>query len=220
MSSDSSPTGRARVRRLPERARYDEASVNAILDEGLVAHVGFAVDSQPFVIPTLYGRQDRRLFLHGSAASRMMRQLSEGIAACVTVTLVDGLVMARSAFHHSMNYRSAVAFGHANLIEDASARLHALSVISDHVAPGRWRDARLPNEQELKATKVLEFVIEEASAKVRTGPPKDDAGDMEWPVWAGVVPVRMVASQPEPDGDPKAAFDVSYLRTGLGGWQA
>lgn len=214
-SEPTPPAERARVRRLPERARYDEASVNSILDEGLIAHVGFAVDSQPFVIPTLYGRHGRLLYLHGSSASRMLRQLAGGVDACVTVTIVDGLVLARSAFHHSMNYRSVVAFGRARLLEDEKAKLHALSAISEHVAPGRWRDARLPSGQELRATKVLEFAIEDGSAKVRTGPPKDDAEDMEWPVWAGVVPIKLTSMDPEPDGTPRASFDPLYLRAGL-----
>lgn len=208
-------TDRSRVKRLPERASYDEDAINAILDAGLVAHVGFAVDSQPFVIPTLYGRDGRNLLLHGSAASRMLRQLAQGLEACVTVTLVDGLVLARSAFHHSMNYQSVVAFGRARLIEDGENKIRALETISNHVAPGRWKYVRPPSAQELKATSVLHFTIEDASAKLRSGPPKDDAGDMQWPVWAGVVPLRTVAGLPLPDGEPLAKFDSTHVRPGL-----
>ena len=207
------PTGeRARVMRLPDRARYDEGSIHSILDAGLIAHVGFAVDSQPFVIPTLYGREGQTLFLHGSAASRMLRRLAQGVQACVTVTLVDGLVLARSAFHHSMNYRSVVAFGQAGLIEDGKDKVHALEVISNHVVPGRWKDVRTPSVKELKATSVLKFAIEDASAKIRSGPPKDDAEDMDWPVWAGVVPLVMTMESPVVDGQELADFDPTHVR--------
>src|SRR5262249_12610806 len=160
-------------------------------DAGFLAHVGFCVNGQPFVIPTLYGRDGDRLYLHGSAASRMLRELDTGIPACVNVTHVDGLVLARSMFHHSMNYRSVVSFGRAKKIEDREHKMEALRVISEHLMRGRWADARGPNDQELKATAVLEFQIEEASAKVRTGGPKDDAEDYALPVWAGVLPVAL-----------------------------
>jgi nitroimidazol reductase NimA-like FMN-containing flavoprotein (pyridoxamine 5'-phosphate oxidase superfamily) len=173
--------------------------VHAILDAGFLAHVGFQTDGQPFVIPTLYGREDDTLYLHGSAASRMLRQLETGVPACVTVTLVDGLVLARSAFHHSMNYRSVVAFGTARKIDDPARKTHALRAISEHLIAGRWSDVRSPSEKELNATAVLEFSIEEASAKVRQGPPLDDEDDYSLPVWAGVVPLTLEAKAPIPD---------------------
>ncbi len=209
---------RATVHRLPQRAAYDSESVRAILDAGFLAHVGFCVDGQPFVIPTLYGRarnghEKDRLYLHGSAASRMLRELSTGIQACVTVTHVDGIVLARSAFHHSMNYRSVVAFGTARRIDDIQGKAEALRVISDHLIAGRWEDVRTPSAKELKATSVLEFVIDEVSAKVRTGPPNDDEEDYALPVWAGVVPLQLRADQPL--RDPKLTADVTmpgYVR--------
>lgn len=192
-------SARATVRRIPNRGAYDAETIHAILDEGFLAHVGFSVNGQPFVIPTLYGRSENKLYLHGSAASRMMRELETGVPACVTVTLVDGLVLARSAFHHSMNYRSVVAFGIARKIDGAEQKTEALRVISEHVIAGRWDEVRGPYEKELKATTVLEFSIEEASAKVRTGPPADDEEDYVLPVWAGVLPLAQVAKTPIAD---------------------
>jgi len=192
-------TDRSKVRRLPPRGSNEWADIRAILDAAFLAHVGFVVDGQPFVIPTLYGRHETTLYLHGSAASRMLRQLEQGIAACVTVTLVDGLVLARSAFHHSMNYRSVVAFGTARKIQDDAAKEEALRVVSEQVLAGRWNDVRLPTAKELKATSVLAFEMEEASAKVRTGPPKDDAEDYELPIWAGVLPLSMKRGSVIPD---------------------
>jgi uncharacterized protein len=192
-------TERSQLRRYPNRGSHEYDVVNSILDGGFLAHVGFNVDGQPFVIPTLYGREGEKLYLHGSAASRMMRQLETGMAACVTVTLVDGLVLARSAFHHSMNYRSVTAFGVARKIAEPDDKRRALQVISEHLIAGRWNDVRGPAEKELKATTVLEFSIEEASAKVRTGPPIDDEEDYSLPVWAGVFPIRMEAQAPIPD---------------------
>ena len=197
-------TDRATVRRLPQRGAYDSTAIRAILDAGFLAHVGFCVDGQPFVIPTLYGRvrdaaEPDRLYLHGSAASRMLRELSTGVAACVTVTHVDGIVLARSAFHHSMNYRSVVAFGTARKIDDIQGKAEALHVISDHLIAGRWEEVRSPTAKELKATSVLEFTIEEASAKTRSGPPMDDEEDYTLPVWAGVVPLRLRAALPLQD---------------------
>ncbi len=191
---------------MPARGSNEWTEICAILDVAFLAHVGFALDGQPFVIPTLYGRQGETLYLHGSAASRTMRQLEQGIAACVTVTLVDGLVLARSAFHQSINYRSVVAFGMARKIQDDFAKAEALRVLSDHVIAGRWDDVRLPTAQELKATTVLAFEIEEASAKVRTGPPKDDAEDYALPIWAGVVPLHM--QRGEPVADPLSTVAV------------
>jgi nitroimidazol reductase NimA-like FMN-containing flavoprotein (pyridoxamine 5'-phosphate oxidase superfamily) len=173
--------------------------IHEILDAGFLAHVGFLVAGQPFVIPTLYGREGDKLYLHGSAASRMLHELETGVPVCVTVTLVDGLVLARSAFHHSMNYRCVVAFGTARRIVEPDVKVLALRVISEHMIAGRWNDVRGPSEKELKATAVLEFVMEEASAKVRTGPPLDDEEDYSLPVWAGVVPLRMETATPVPD---------------------
>lgn len=206
-------TSRSSLRRLPKRGSHEAAAVHAILDVGFLAHVGFVVDGQPFVIPTLYGRDGDTLYLHGSSASRMLRTLDTGVAACVTVTIVDGLVLARSAFHHSMNYRSVVAFGTARKIEDASRKTEALRVISDHLIAGRWNDVREPTAQELKATAVLELAIEEASAKVRTGPPLDDEEDYALPMWAGVLPLALTAR--EPLADPRLADGVEapdYVR--------
>jgi nitroimidazol reductase NimA-like FMN-containing flavoprotein (pyridoxamine 5'-phosphate oxidase superfamily) len=205
-------TARTELRRLPARGSHEPADVHRILDAGFLAHVGFNVDGQPFVIPTLYGREGDNLYLHGSAASRMLRELETGVHACVTVTLVDGLVLARSAFHHSMNYRSVVAFGTARKITDPERKKQALRVISDHVIAGRWNDVREPAEKELKATNVLEFVIDEASAKVRTGPPLDDAEDYELPVWAGVLPLELTSLAPIPDPRCAAPDDLpDYL---------
>jgi uncharacterized protein len=192
-------TKRTELRRLPNRGSHELEVIHAILDAGFLAHVGFQQDGQPFVIPTLYGRDGDKLYLHGSAASRMLRSLETGIPACVTVTHVDGLVLARSAFHHSMNYRSVVAFGTARKIEDPERKTHALQVVSDHLLAGRWDEVRRPTEKELKATAVLEFSIDEASAKVRTGPPMDDEEDYSLPVWAGVVPMALEVRMPLPD---------------------
>jgi nitroimidazol reductase NimA-like FMN-containing flavoprotein (pyridoxamine 5'-phosphate oxidase superfamily) len=192
-------TKRTELRRLPVRGSRDLETINAILDAGFLAHVGFCVDSQPYVIPTLYGRNGKGLYLHGSAASRMLGRLETGIPCCVTVTLVDGLVLARSAFHHSMNYRSVVAFGTAHRIDEPAQKTRALRVISEHLIAGRWNDVRTPSEKELKATAVLEFSIEEASAKVRTGPPFDEEEDYSLPVWAGILPLRLEAKTPVPD---------------------
>ncbi len=192
-------TERTQLRRLPNRGSHEMETVHQILDGGFLAHVGFCIDEQPFVIPTLYGREGDHLFLHGSAASRMLRTLESGATACVNVTLVDGLVLARSAFHHSMNYRSVVAFGTCRAILDPAQKVHALQTISDHLIRGRWSEVRPPNEKELKATSVLQFAIEEASAKVRTGGPVDDEEDYALPVWAGVLPLSLRAGAPLSD---------------------
>jgi nitroimidazol reductase NimA-like FMN-containing flavoprotein (pyridoxamine 5'-phosphate oxidase superfamily) len=199
-------TKRTKLGRLPNRGSHEPETVHAILDAAFLAHVGFQMGVQPFVIPTLYGRQADTLYLHGSAASRMLRGLDTGIPACVCVTIVDGLVLARSAFHHSMNYRSVVAFGTARQIEGAEEKTRALRIISEHVIAGRWSDVRGPSDKELKATAVLEFSIEEASAKIRTGPPLDDEEDYSLPVWAGVLPLRMEAKTPVPD--PRLAASI------------
>jgi len=195
-----SPTSRTRVRRLPRRASYDRDVIHALLDEALVCHVGFVDQQQPFVLPTTYARVGDTVYLHGSAASRMLRRLAEGIPVCVTVTLLDGLVFARSAFHHSMNYRSVVILGVASEVTDGGERLQALEAIVEHMAPGRWAAVRAPNERELKATSVLRLPIVEGSAKVRSGGPIDDAEDLGWPCWAGHVPLRLVPLAPIPDG--------------------
>ena len=193
------PTRRSELRRIPNRGSHDWETIGQILDTGFLAHVGFCVNDQPFVIPTLYGREGEKLYLHGSSASRMLRELETGIRMCVTVTLVDGLVLARSAFHHSMNYRSVVAFGTARKIVDPEDKTKSLRVISEHLIAGRWNDVRRPSEKELKATTVLEFAIEEASAKVRSGPPVDDQNDYGLPVWAGVLPLEIKSQPPIPD---------------------
>jgi nitroimidazol reductase NimA-like FMN-containing flavoprotein (pyridoxamine 5'-phosphate oxidase superfamily) len=190
---------RTELRRIPDRGSHDWATITQILDAGFLAHVGFCLDGQPFVIPTLYGRDGERLYLHGSAASRMLRELETGIPTCVTVTLVDGLVLSRSAFDHSMNYRSIVAFGNARKVGDPEQKVKALRVISEHLIAGRWADVRGPNQKELKATMVLEFSIEEASSKVRNGPPLDDESDYGLPVWAGVLPLEIKSRPPIPD---------------------
>jgi len=192
-------TARTTLKRLPKRASYERETVYRILDEGFVCHVGFVSEGRPVVIPTGYGRKGDRLYLHGSAASRMLRTLREGVDVCVTVTLVDGLVLARSSFHHSMNYRSVVVFGRARVVEDEDEKMEALRVFSDHVLRGRWEDARLPNRNELRQTTVLALPLEEASAKIRTGPPVDDEEDYGLSVWAGVLPLRLVAGEPIPD---------------------
>jgi uncharacterized protein len=193
------PTPRSEVRRLPNRGSREPETIYAILDAGFLAHVGFQLGGQPFVIPTLYGREGDKLYLHGSAASRMLKELQIGVPACVTVTLIDGLVLARSAFHHSMNYRSVVAFGTARKIEQPEAKIRALRTISEHVIAGRWNEVRGPSDKELKATSVLEFSIEEASAKIREGPPLDDEDDYHLPVWAGILPLNLEAKAPIPD---------------------
>jgi uncharacterized protein len=192
-------TKRTELRRIPDRGSHDWATIKQILDAGFLAHVGFCVDGQPYVIPTLYGRDGGRLYLHGSAASHMLGELETGIPTCVTVTLVDGLVLSRSAFDHSMNYRSIVAFGTARKIVDPEQKVESLRVISEHLIAGRWADVRGPSEKELKATTVLEFSIEEASSKVRNGPPLDDESDYAWPVWAGVLPLEIKSRPPIPD---------------------
>jgi uncharacterized protein len=200
MSNTQMPTARTRVVREPERGVYDRQTVYRILDQAFLCHAGFSVEGQPFVIPTAYGRKDDCLYIHGSAASRMLRQLQkEGVAVCITVTLLDGLVLARSVFNHSMNYRSVVILGKATLVEDTAEKLAALRVLSEQILPGRWEDARQPNERELKATSVLRVAIDEFSAKVRTGPPIDDAEDISFPTWAGVVPLTMQVGAPVDD---------------------
>ncbi len=198
-------TSRTKVKRIPKRGFYDRESVVSILDSAFLCHVGFVVDGQPYVIPTSFGRIGDRIYIHGSAASRMLRNLAEGISVCVTVTHLDGLVLARSAFNHSMNYRSAVILGQAELVVDPQEKLEALEAISEQIIPGRWADCRLPSSKELKATSVLRLPISEASAKIRTGPPVDDDDDMSSEFWAGVIPLGSRAGKAVPDPllDPK-----------------
>ena len=211
------PSARTRVVREADRAVYDREAVYRILDKGFLCHAGFVVDGQPFVIPTSYGRKDASLYIHGSAASRMLRQLKDGVPVCITVTLLEGLVLARSIFNHSMNYRSVVVLGKATLVDDPEEKLAALRILSEHILPGRWADSRQPNERELKATSVLRVPIEEFSAKVRQGPAIDDEEDYSFPTWAGVVPLEMVAGTPIDDarllpGKEVPAYARNYRR--------
>ncbi len=199
MSVPSAPTPRTRVVREPERGVYDRETAYRILDEAFICHVGFVIDGQPYVIPTSYGRDGDLLYIHGSAASRMLRNASAGIPVCVTVTILDGLVLARSVFNHSMNYRSVVVLGTATAVEDREEKLAALRLLSEHIIPGRWEEARQPNDKELKATTVIRVPIEEFSAKVRTGPAIDDEEDYGFPVWAGVLPLKTVTEAPISD---------------------
>lgn len=193
-------TDRTKLKRLAKRGHFDRETVYGILDEGFICHVGFAVDGKPVVIPTGYARAEDKLYIHGSQASRMLRTLAGGVDACVTVTLLDGLVLARSAFHHSMNYRSVVVFGRATLVEDPEEKMAALFALSEHIIRGRWNDVREPTDVEMKLTTVLCLSLEEASAKVRTGPPLDDEEDYGLRVWAGVVPMKLIAGEPVADG--------------------
>jgi nitroimidazol reductase NimA-like FMN-containing flavoprotein (pyridoxamine 5'-phosphate oxidase superfamily) len=192
------PSERTRVRRLPKRAAYDRATVDAILDEALVCHLAFAADGQPFAIPTAFARIGDHVYVHGATASRTLRAAA-GAPVCLTVTLIDGLVLARSAFHHSMNYRSVVVLGAAEEVTGEGERLAAMRALVDKVSPGRWADIRPPSPQELKATTILRLSLAEASAKIRSGPPIDDEEDLALPCWAGVVPLALTASAPIPD---------------------
>jgi hypothetical protein len=208
------PTSRTKVRRLSKRASYDKLAVHAILDEGFVCHIGFALDAQPYVIPTIYARAGDTIYVHGSAASRMLRTLTRGVPVCITVTLLDGLVLARSAFHHSLNYRSVVVIGNARLVDDRDEKMRALHLITDHVVPGRWEDVRSPSDLELKQSSVLALPLAEVSAKIRSGPPLDDAEDYALSVWAGVVPVTTRFGAPISDGRVPAGvadFDLARL---------
>ena len=189
-------TERTRVVREPQRGIYDRATIYKILDEGLICHVGFTLDGQPFVIPTMYARVGDAIYFHGSAASRMLRNVSAGIPVCVTVTLVDGLVLARSVFNHSMNYRSVVALGKATLVDAGAEKVEALHAFTERILPGRWAEARQPSEKELKATSILRLELTELSAKVRVGPPEDDAEDYALGIWAGVLPIALKAGEP------------------------
>jgi nitroimidazol reductase NimA-like FMN-containing flavoprotein (pyridoxamine 5'-phosphate oxidase superfamily) len=197
--SETLLTERTKVRRLAKRGVYDRETINAIIDEALICHVGFVVEGKPVVIPTIHWRDGERLYIHGSVASRMLRSLERGVEACVTITLLDGIVMARSAFHHSMNYRSVVIYGTAQEVSDREEKLRALEVLVEHVCAGRTRDARRPNDTELRQTIVLSLPIDEASAKVRTGGASDEDEDYALPVWAGVIPLRLTPQAPISD---------------------
>jgi nitroimidazol reductase NimA-like FMN-containing flavoprotein (pyridoxamine 5'-phosphate oxidase superfamily) len=194
-SAGRPPSPRTQLKRHPERGAYDRALIDTVLDEALFCHVGFVVDGQPFVIPTIHARAGDRLFLHGSTASRMLRNLKSAVPVCVTATILDGLVLARSAFDHSMNYRSVVVLGKALELEAEAEKLAALRAVVEHVSPGRWDEVRQPTPGELKQTSVLELPLDEASAKVRSGPPKDEEEDLGLPIWAGVLPLRLVAGE-------------------------
>ena len=215
MSEVYEATERTTVKRLPGRGAYDRAVVHQILDEGLICHLGFVVDGQPFVIPTIYVRIDETIYVHGSPASRMLRTLERGVPACVTVTHVDGLVLGRSAFHHSMNYRSVMVFGTATVVDDPEKKFEVLHALTNHLIRGRWEEIRHPSPEELRRTLVLAIPIQEVSAKVRVGPPLDEEEDYELPVWAGVLPLRMAASSPIADPGLAQATAVPSYVTGF-----
>jgi uncharacterized protein len=209
------PTTRTTVRRHPERGDYDRATIDAILDEALLCHVGFVVEGQPFVIPTIHARDGDILYIHGSPGSRLLRNLKAGVDVCVTVTLLDALVLARSVYNHSMNYRSAVVLGRAQEVTDRDEKLHAMERVVEHVVPGRWADARRPSEGEIKGTTILALGLDEASAKVRSGPPTDDDADLSFPVWAGLVPLELAPRRPVADegvAEPVPPYVEDYTR--------
>ena len=201
-------TQRSKLKRLPKRGSQERETIYSILDEGLIAHVGFAVDNQPFVIPMAYGRKSDRLYLHGSSVSRLLKTLEQGVDVCINITIVDGLVIARSLFHHSMNYRSVVLFGKAKIIEDKEEKMSALKAITEQMISGRWEQARIPNNKELKATSVLSFEIAEGSAKIRTGAPSDDKEDYSLPYWAGELPLKSTPGIPVPDSQLSSGITV------------
>jgi uncharacterized protein len=204
------------VKRHPERGDYDRETIDAILDEALICHVGFVIEGQPFVIPTIHARDGDVLYIHGSPGSRMLREAKEGVDLCVTVTLLDGLVLARSVYNHSMNYRSVVVLGRAREVTERDEKLRAMERVVEHVVRGRWADARRPNESEIRATTILATALNEASAKIRTGPPTDDEADLSLPVWAGVIPLRLEPSRPIADGgssQPPPEYAAHYTRS-------
>ena len=209
------PTQHTTVKRHPERGAYDRATIDSILDEALICHLGFVADGRPFVIPTIHARHGDTLYVHGSPGSRMLRTAKEGVDICVTVTLLDGLVLARSVYNHSMNYRSAVVLGRAREVTDRDEKLRAMQRVVEHVLPGRWDDARQPNDGEIKGTTILALPLDEASAKIRSGPPTDDDADLELPVWAGVIPLKIEPSDPIPAagvGSSPPAYAARYRR--------
>jgi hypothetical protein len=210
--NDLTPTSRSRVKRIPERGRYDFETITSILDAGLLCFVGYVIDGQPVVTPTAYWRTGNHVYWHGSSASRMLRTLATGVDVCLTVAHMDGIVLARSAFHHSINYRSVMLFGRAQKLAEESAKAEALQAFMERLFPGRWNALRPVTSQELKATTVLRMPIEEGSAKVRTGPPKDDEEDYAWPVWAGVLPLQAILGAPIPDARlPQTIPEPEYL---------
>ena len=200
---------RTRVKRLPERGEYDRAALDEILDEALICHVGFVQDGEPFVIPTIHARDGDTIYFHGSPASRMLRLMKKGVPVCITATIVDGIVAARSVFHHSMNYRSAIVLGEARLVESDEERLRAMEAVTEHVLPGRWAEAKHPNEIENKGTLLVAVPIEEFSVKTRTGPPGDDEPDYDLPIWAGVIPLTIEPGEPEADPRLREGTEVS-----------
>jgi hypothetical protein len=211
---------RTRIRRIPELGAYDRTTIDAILDAGIVAHVGFVQDGQPIVIPTLHARIDDMLYIHGSAASRTLKSVAEGLAVCVTVTLLDGIVLARSIFEHSIDYRSVVVLGTATLVNDPEDKLASLHALSEQILPGRWADSREPTDKELKATTILRLPLTEASAKISAGPPEDAEADGHLDVWAGNLPFVVKALEPIPDpalrpGIPVPDYLTHYSRDGL-----
>lgn len=214
--STASPSKRTRVRRHPERGRYERETIDAILDEGFHGHLAFVLDGQPYAMPMLYVRSGDQLFLHGSVKSRLIGAAVEGARLCFTVTLIDGLVMARAAFTHSVNYRTVVVLGQGRAVRERAEKLHAMDLLVDHVIPGRTNDARQADAKELKATEIIALPIEEASAKVRTGPPKDKDSDLEMPIWAGVLPVALRAGEPVTEERAKAPVP-DYVRARLKG---
>ncbi|HJZ48956.1 MAG TPA: pyridoxamine 5'-phosphate oxidase family protein [Roseiflexaceae bacterium] len=206
-------TSRNKVKRLPERGHYDAATIYPIIDAALICHVGFVLDGQPFIIPTLHARRGDTILLHGAKGNRLLRHIQSGGEVCISVTLMDGIVLARSVFHHSINYRSAVLFGKGAVIADDQARLQALEAFTERLIPGRWRDVRQPNEVELKQTTIVAVPIESASAKIRNGPPKDEAEDYDLPVWAGVLPLQHAAGMPIADPQLKPGVELpDYIR--------
>jgi len=208
MTKTLEQTERTRLRRIPKRGVFDRETIYTILDEGIICHVGFTVDGKPFVMPIGYARIGDQLIIHGSSASRMMRSIAEGVEVCVTVTLLDGLVLARSAFHHSMNYRSVVIFGTASMVAGEDEKMEALKALTEHIIPGRWPEIRWPSALEMKATTVLSLPIEEASAKVRTGNPIDDEEDYDMDVWAGVLPLALASGTAVDDKRLKGNVEV------------
>ncbi len=206
-------TSRNKVKRLPERGRYDAATIYPIVDAAMICHVGFAIENQPYIIPTLHARRGDTILLHGAKGSRLLRYIQSGGQVCITITLIDGIVLARSIFHHSINYRSAVLFGKGMVIEGDEARLQALEAFTERLIPGRWRDARAPSAIELKQTTIVAVPIESASAKLRTGPPGDEPDDLDLPVWAGILPLQQIAGTPIADSQLKPGIELpDYIR--------
>jgi len=208
MQNKKNAEGKSKVNRKPERGFYDDKTIHKIIDEAQYCHVSFIQEDQPFIIPTIHARLDDSLVLHGAKASRLIKQVSTGNEIAIAITILDGLVLARSVFHHSMNYRSVVIFGKGVEITDDKKKMKALKAITDHILQGRWDDARKPNEKELKATSVISVKIDEASAKIRTGPPKDDEDDYSLPVWAGVLPIVKLFGKPEADPVLKKGISI------------